>query len=510
MFVFNEAAADSGLSRSFGFENPDSSYTEQFGGGVAAADFDDDGDIDLYVVGGDTAPNALFENRGDGTFVEVAASVGLDITHRGSGPNFADIDGDGDLDFFVGATDGDAYGLYENRLGSYIEITVRSGLNITVPSTISSTFADYDKDGDLDLFLSHWGADKQPDTETLWKNDGRGNFESASIESGLAEDLIEPTQRDGIQVWIDRTFTPNLTDIDTNGTLDLLFAADFGSSQVYLNNGDGTFSLATDRDVIADEFGMGASVGDIDNDGDSDWFVTSIYENGVHYGNRLYRNDGQAVFVDVTDEAGVADGGWGWASCMADFDNDGHLDIAHANGWRGTTAQGPQTTVDGAAVGVRNYSNDPIRFFHSNGDGSFTTLNDTMGLEDRGQGRGMACFDADRDGDIDIVAINNDDTHILYYRNDSTFSNNFLGVHLRQSGRNSRAIGARVVVTTSSGSQSREVRSGSNFSSQDPPEAHFGLGSATSVDIEVVWPDGSSQLMNGVQANQWITIQRSG
>ena len=146
--------------------------------------------------------------------------------------------------------------------------------------------------------MSHWGASQRTDTETLWRNNGDGSFTSGSIESGIAEAIIEPDQNTGL--GIDQTFTPNLSDIDNDGDVDLLMAADFGTSQVFVNNGDGTFTKVTDRNVIVDQSGMGAAVGDYDNDGDMDWFVTSILQKPEFFGNRLYRNMGSAVFEDAT------------------------------------------------------------------------------------------------------------------------------------------------------------------------------------------------------------------
>ena len=208
---------------------------------------------------------------------------------------------------------------------------------------------------------------------------------------------------------MDRSFTPNLSDIDGDGDMDLLMASDFETSQVMVNNGDGTFLKITDRNVIIDQNGMGAAVGDYDNDGDMDWFVTSIMQPPDLFGNRLYRNMGSGTFEDATDEAGVADGGWGWAACFADFDNDRYLDVFHVNGWR---AGDP----DGGTGG------DQVRFFHSLGDGTFEEKASMVGLSDQGQGRGVACFDAEQDGDIDIVIANNDQEQFVYYRNVQTIT----------------------------------------------------------------------------------------
>ena len=294
---------DAGFDRDFTARFLSIKDPERFSNGVAAADYDADGDVDLYVVGGRTQPNHLYQNQGDGTYVEVGASVALDINHWGSGPAFGDVDGDGDLDLFIGAGDGDPVYLFENRLdateapsGVFVDATAESGILVTSENTVSAAFYDYDADGYLDLFLSHWGADRRlgEDTETVWRNNGDFTFTSASIESGVAAAIIK-----GGKDW---SFTPILSDIDNDGDGDLLMVSDLNHTEVLVNNGDGTFMSTTDTDVIADQAGMGTAVGDYDNDGDMDWFVTSIYTldvGGEHFGNRLYRNDGDGTFTDV-------------------------------------------------------------------------------------------------------------------------------------------------------------------------------------------------------------------
>ena len=486
----------SGLSRSAS-DLAAMTVPERFSGGIAAADYDTDGDVDLYVTGGDNEPNHLYENQGDGTFLEVASILNVDVMHWGSGPAFGDIDGDGDLDLFVGAINSNPYYLFENKLdeseGTFVDITASSGIALTAANTVSATFYDYDGDDSLDLFLAHWGAPREPgeDTETVWHNDGDGTFMSTSIESGVAAGLIEADT--------DHTYTPNFSDIDSDGDGDLLMAADFRTSQVFLNNGDGTFTRTTDRDVIVDQNGMGASVGDYDNDGDMDWFVTSIYSldvNTLFFGNRLYRNDGLGVFEEVAAEVGVDDGSWGWASCAADFDNDGFLDLFHVNGWE------PDLGKD--------YTEDQVRFFHNSGDGSFAERATEVGLTDTSQGRGVACFDAERDGDIDIMLTNTGFDQLVYYRNDSENSHHYLSIWLEGVGANSLGIGAHITVTTSLGSQIRELGGHNNYVSHDPLEVHFGLGSATEANIDVRWPDGSLTAMVAMPVDQLIKLVHPG
>lgn len=502
---FTELAIAAGLSRQWGYVTPIESDPEFMASGLAAVDYDADGDIDVYVVGGDAEPNRLFQNQGDGTFVDVAADVGLDLVHKGSGPTFADIDNDGDLDLFIGAVEGDPYYLLENQAGSFVDVTVASGIQLVALNTFSAAFGDYDRDGDLDLVLTHWGNLQRDDTETLWRNRGDGTFESASVGARIAATLIESADPAELQIRSpgslkDNSFTPNFSDIDNDGDLDLLIASDFKTSQVFGNNGDGSFTRRTERAVIKDQAGMGAAVADFDNDGDMDWFVTSIYKVNegtnelIGFGNRLYANDGAGEFTDVTDTAGVANGGWAWASCFADFDNDGNLDIVHVNGWREESSR-PEN----------NYVEDQIRLFRSEGDGTFNEQAGASGMTDRGQGRGLACFDADRDGDLDVLVSNNDDRQLVFYRNDTSTSNHYLGVNLVGFG-----VGARVTVAAGNRSQVREVRAGSNFVSQNPTEVHFGLGSATGADVTVDWLDGTQTTLTDVTVDQLLTIDKSG
>ena len=505
------------MSRKWGFQTDinraevlrEEAEPREFASGIAAADYDADGDIDLLVVGGDAAPWHLYRNAGDGTYDEVAASVGLNLTAKSSGPAFGDIDGDGDLDLFVGVIEGDFHYLFENQGGTFVDITAGSGIQLDGPVVVSSLFGDYDQDGDLDLILGRWGT-PAAGTETLFRNRGDGTFEPVTDEAGL-DLLIETasTARRGADgILYDYTFTPTLSDIDSDGDPDLLFAADFQTSQVMRNNGDGTFTRTTDRDVIIDEAGMGAAVGDYDNDGDMDWFVSSIFQQNALRGNRLYRNDGTGAFEDVTSVAGVEDGAWGWGSCFADFDNDGNLDIYHVNGWRGFTGSGSNTSDEGEDDSL--FLANPSRFFHAQGDGTFVESADEFGVDHTGQGRGVACFDADRNGTIDIVVASNDEQQLAHYRNDTDNDNHYLTIRLRDATGNRLGIGSWVTVTTEYGTQVRELRGGNNFTSHNPFEVHFGLGAATVADVVVRWPDGSASRRDAVAADRLLTIERDG
>ena len=509
---FADITLSSGISFSVEYSlNPgDLRDVTHFAGGVASGDYDNDGDVDLFVLRGDSGPNLLYRNDGNNVFSEVAATAGLAFTKsavenfRHSGPAFADMDGDGDLDLFLGGVQSDPSLIFANNgNGTFTDVTTGSGLDIMgATQTVSAAFGDYDLDGDIDLFLAHWGVQRSEtdpgDTEHLWRNESTAaqiRFVSVSEAAGISPSIITLPDPEVLIDDIDYSFAPTFVHLNGDRYPDIILSADVNSSMVFMNNTDGTFTNATDVDVILDANGMGSAVGDYDNDGDNDWFVTSIYRNSdplVKNGNRLYRND-NGVFVDVTDTAGVADGGWGWAACMADLDNDGNLDLYHTNGW-------PFTMIG-------DYTSDSSRAFMSNGDGTFTNRANEMGLADKSQGRGAVCADFDRDGDLDIFLWGNEGPNSgILFRNDVSGSN-YLTVKLRGLPPNTAASGARIRATVGGVTQQRELSIGSNYISQGPMEQHFGLGNAPQVDSLVVeWPDGKKSDLAIVQANQRITV----
>lgn len=503
---------------------------DMMSGGAAAADVDGDGFVDLFVLRGDAQMAVLLRNLGDGSFVDASAASGLGIVTPLGMPNgatFADVDGNGAPDLLVGGVEyanGAGTGTAPLRLflndgdGSFTE-SLTSGL-MSDRNVWSAAFGDYDRDGDLDLALGQW-TKTTGGTGQLWRNEGDGTFTDVGVAAGIADvprgahpdpdapdictgrdtDPVLPPRHSGSLLDQDYSFTPNFADIDGDGWPDLLLAADFCTSRVFRNDGDGTFTDVTGA-AIRDENGMGAAVADYDNDGDLDWFVTSIIdadgvvENGNWgiTGNKLYRNDGAGGFVEVAAEAGVAFGDWGWGACFADFNNDGWLDLFHVNGMQ---------LPPGA--GETQFWDDPARLFMANGDGTFTEQGAALGVADTGQGRGVACFDYDRDGDIDLY-INNHDGESRLLRNVGGNLGGWLTVRLRGTGGNREGIGARITVTSDGGIQLREIAAGNHFLSSSPAEAHVGLGSDSIVDVVVRWPDGHETVLEDVAANQMLTI----
>jgi hypothetical protein len=468
-------------------------------GGVAAGDYDGDGWIDLFTVGGAEDVSRLLRNKGDGTFEDLAEEAGLLFEGlNDTGPSFADIDGDGDLDLVVGGLVSTELRLFLNGGdGTFADATAASGLTSSGIAELGTSFGDFDLDGDLDLFVSHWFVFAEPDPPFrapvhLWRNEGGGTFTPATDEAELVI----------LDRFIHYSFTATFADVSEDGLPDLMLASDFGTEQYFLADGDGTFTEATNA-VNTAENAMGQALFDFDNDGDLDWFITSIWDpdgapeqNWGTTGNRLYRNEGDGGFTDVTEEAGIREGFWGWGACAADFDLDGDLDLFHVNGYAISLAD----TTD--------FDADPSRLFVNAGDGTFTERSLELGIDDRGQGRGVVCFDYDRDGDVDLFVANGQGQDSRLFRNDLPGERHFLQVRLAGRAPNTQAAGARVFVTASGVTQMREIHIGSNYLSQDPALAHFGLGASTVVDeLRVRWPDATETVLADVAADQFLTIE---
>lgn len=472
-FGFTDVTTSAGAASTHGLAFGPYGEPDMMSGGVAAGDVDGDGWVDLLVLRGDLGPARLLRNLGNGQFADEAAARGLQISGGlANGALLADIDGDGDLDAVTG-------GLYiadagysspprmwrNNGAGQFAEVTpFLPGWDGHDSWSVAQ--GDADGDGDLDLAWGRWATGTGARTHLYrWQD---GGFVAADTAAGLAGHF---TARD-------HSFTPNFADIDDDGDADLLYTGDFGSSRV-LRNDAGVYANITGP-AITDENGMGAAVADYDNDGDLDWFVSSIHDPGVPAGNwgasgnRLYRNDGQGGFSDVTSAAGVREAGWGWGSCFADFNLDGWLDLYMVNGMLGPLA----------AI----FNQDPARLFLSNRDGSFSEQAQAHGVADTGQGRGLVCFDYDRDGDVDIYTQNGYGAARLY-RNDLAGGHS-LTLRLRGRTPNPSAIGARVWLTTAAGTQMREVSAGNAFLSAGPSEMVFGLGNSARIErLRVRWPD---------------------
>jgi hypothetical protein len=467
-----------------------------FAGGAAAGDFDGDGHVDLVFPRlNDT--DILYRNLGNGTFEPRNLSAGFPLPTYTNGVVSGDVDNDGDLDLYMTTVGYTRNYLYLNDGSGYFTDAGTSHpaalANGVVRSGQGASFGDYDNDGYLDLVTGDWGNFVANSQSRLLRNLGAaqpGGFEDVTVASGINVYRKDRSYR----------YAPRLVDLDRDGHLDLTFAADFETSQLFWNNGDGTFTDGTlPAGVGTDLNGMGSTFGDYDRDGDLDWFITNITNDPQFPGpfggwNRLYRNEGNRTFTDVTQAAGVRDSRFSWGTTFFDYDNDGDFDLAATNGYNG----------DG-------WVNDRT-YLWRNDNGVFTDVSDVSGITDTQQGRGLIHLDYDEDGDLDLVVVNHAAAPILY-RNDGGNANHYLRIKPQGMLSNRDGIGTWITVTPDLTNPDNtlvwEIDGGSSFVSQSESIAHFGLGaSADLVDlIRIEWPaSGIVQELRNVAPNQLLTI----
>lgn len=481
---------------------------EYIAGEVAVGDYDADGWPDVFM----TSPYSghhLLHNRGDGTFEDRSDGSGIVTSAPTSGAAWLDADEDGDLDLYLTSISGTRHHLFIQGLaGTFADEALDRGAAVDtgIPHAGTSVaVGDYDGDGYLDVYAGEWIEGEYIGSDVsharLLRNLGTsapGHFEDTTIAAGVSVDGLSANAR-GPGAYV---HTPAFVDLDGDGLLDLALTSDFGTSRLFWNQGDGSFTDGTSAaGVGTDGYGMGAAFADFDADGDVDWFVSSITQICSllprREGNRLYVNQGNRVFDERAEEAGVFDGGWGWGALFFDHDNDADLDLFHAAGWPNDV-----------------HRHAPMRFHRNDGSLPFTEVAQELGLNDLGQGRGVATFDYDGDGDLDLLIGRHADTPLLY-RNDSPPTNGWLRVQLFGGASNSRGIGARVSVRTSPGAteQVRWMGVDGHFMAQSEAIAHFGLGPGSDPvsEVRVEWPvSGEVQVFTDVARNQLLTIIEPG
>ncbi len=437
---------------------------EGYGMGVAVGDYDNDGDLDLYVT--NFGPNILYRNNGNGTFTEVTREAGVDDERWSASASFVDYDRDGDLDLFV---------------ANYVDFTIRGNKKCFAAT------------GEPDYCTP---AIYRPMPDRLFRNDGGGKFTDVTQAAGIG-----------------RAFGPGLgvvaADYNLDGWIDLYVANDGAENLLWLNKGDGTFEevglisgAAYGADGVA-RAGMGVTAGDFDNDGDEDILVTNLRREG----STLYRNDGRGGFYDATTEFGLAHLSFpftGFGVEWFDYDNDGRLDLFAANG---------AVTIMETLRGNPYPFHQRNQLFHNEGEGKrFLEASAAAGpaLLSSEVSRGAAFGDIDNDGDIDIVVSNNNGpTRLLL--NEAGARSAWLMVRLEGVKDNRNGLGARVAVLRKGQKPlwRRAHMDGSYLSAHDP-RVHFGLGSGTAIEaVEVYWPSGGKERWKNVKANSVITLRQN-
>ncbi len=449
--------------------------------GLAAADFDRDGDVDLFVPNGPGAPDQLYVNDGSGHFTEQAAAFNLDVDGNHRGALWFDADGDRDLDL---VTVGDCFtsvpctGAPTVRLhqqlasGVFREVTVGCGFDRDLASFSAShvgglAAGDVDGDGDLDLLVTIWEG-----LAYLFINDGIGRFE----EQGAAR---------GIQTLANH-WQPVLFDLTGDGAVDIFQPVDFTANYLWVNQGGGTFVDEAPQAGVASAFNeMGVALADHDRDGDLDLYVTNIYVPGVRY-NTLYRRDaGGLRFTEISAQMGVQDSGCGWGTSWVDLDQDGWFDLPASN-----DCPGRDSRVFWNGLGVT---------------GNYLDATDRAGFAGR-DGTGLVTFDMDGDGDRDMAQVGLDGLRLYENLHLGGSLRRHLVVRPRMAGSNRYAVGALVTISDGTFRTSRPILAGQSVLSQEPFEAHFGVGDALTVDVRIDWPDGRSVVLEDVAVGQTLTV----
>ena len=486
---------------------------EVTGGGAALFDYDNDSDLDLYVVQGSAVEgNALFENV-DGTFVNRSQSSGADDNGYGIGVATGDYDNDGDVDLYVTNIGVNAL-LRNDGNGKFTDVTTFSGTEDEGFSACSA-FGDLDGDGDLDLVVTKYldvelitdreclDARSQrtycnptiydaPMHDSLFINNGDGTFTDATESSGLAS--VKGT---GLGVFI--------SDLTGDALPDIFIANDAMPDRLWVNQGDGTFideamhrNIATDDSGMA-KAGMGATPVDFDQDGDFDVFVTNIYGES----DSFYKNEGD-FFQDITRRTGLSAETrtyTRWGIAFIDFNNDGLLDLYETTG--------------GVVSGPNSYSDDdplaePNLLFVQGENGRFSKVIPQGGTRDLliGSSHGVASGDIDGDGGIDLVVVNsNKPVNIL--KNVLTDRGNWIAYTLLNK-HGAPAIGATMEVVLNNGkSLFSQVQTSLGYASSHSPTLHFGIGKHAIEKVVITWKGGFQQVFENPDLNRMYTLKNA-
>ncbi|UCD50428.1 MAG: CRTAC1 family protein [Phycisphaerales bacterium] len=520
-FVLTDVTEETGVAFTHADGSSGKRYiVESVTSGLALFDYDNDGDIDIYFLNGaplkgatyDTAPkNTLYRNDGNWKFTDVTNHAGVGDTGFGLGVAAADYDNDGDLDLYV-----NNYGpnvLYRNEGdGTFADVTAQAGVANGHKVGAAVLFLDMDGDADLDLFVANYldftyenhrmrtskgipmyagPMDFPPMANDLFRNNGSGTFTDVSVASGVAEH--KGWGMGGVAA-----------DFDRDGDTDVHIVNDVYANFLFVNDGTGKFEedgllAGLAYDIQGDDQGsMGVDCGDYDNDGWLDFYQTSYAEELT----ALYRNLGDGTFDDVTMITGAGAGTLAhvtWGTSLVDFDNDGDRDIFVACGH---LQDNVELYNNNAVTAARNI------LLMNTGNGRFVNVSDQGGdgMKVRLRSRAAGFDDLDNDGDVDVVVLNARGRPTIL-RNDSPRQGHWLQVRLRGVKTNRNGVGARVKVIAADLTQVDEVHSGRGYQSHYGSRLHFGLGPRTTVDrVEVSWIGGGTDVYRNIKVDRCLLL----
>ena len=524
------------------------------GGGVAAGDINNDGLIDLFFTGNQVS-NKLYLNKGYLKFEDITVNAGIGGDDRWySGVTMADINGDGFLDIYCSV--GGKSGTKNNQLfinngdGTFNEKAQEYGVD-NIGNSVQATFFDYDKDGDLDLYVANYPPTKfdspsfvylynmknvsDTDTDYLYRNDG-DKFTNVTNESGIRNFGL--------------TLSATVGDINNDTWPDIYVSNDFRSPDyMYINNQDGTFKeVVKEATQHTSFYGMGADIADFNNDGNLDIFQVDmdakdnrrkktnmasmnialfwdVVNSGFGYQymhNCMQLNsgvfeDGIPHFSNISRLTGTSSTDWSWGPLFADFDNDGHKDLFISNGTRReinnndyfNSLKGIKKNSDSLlqlSMGIPSEKIDNF-IFRNKGNLEFERANESWGIEYKGFSNGVVYADLDNDGDLEIIT-NNIDDYASVFQNKSSDLNNHIKIKFDGLPGNKYGLGNRVYITTAGQTQMQELTLTRGFQSSVAPELHFGLGQSKKIDLlKVVWTDGKVQELTNIDPNQTLILE---
>jgi Flp pilus assembly protein TadD/peroxiredoxin len=538
--------------------------------GVAAGDFNNDGLDDLYICQPSGLPNRLYRNRGDGSFEDVTEKAGVGVLDNSACALFADFENKGLQDLLVVCGSGPL--LFLNQGDGTFAIK-RDAFQFKSPPQGTFTHAavaDYDRDGRLDIYLCvysyYLGLDQYHYPVPYF--DARNGPPNFLLHNEGNATFVDKTEAAGLNAENDRySFACAWGDSTGKGLPDLCVANDFGRSNLYRNNGDGTFTAISNEAHVDDAgAGMSACWSDFNNDGKQDIYAANMWsaagqrvsgqkqfhENDTEEiralyrrharGNSLYRNEGDGKFQNISRQAGAEMGRWSWCSDFFDFDHDGYPDLYVANGyisapeksgpkapradlgsffWRQVVAKSPANTIPSSAYEHGwNALNELIRsdsswsgyernvMYANNHDGTFTEISGAVGLDFPEDGRSFALADLDHDGRLEIILKNRNAPQVRILRNAGKDLGGSISFRLRGKKSNRDAIGSAITVEAGGIKQTKYLQAGSGFLAQHSKEVFFGVGKPEGpVRATIQWPNGLSQKFEGIPVNHRIEIE---